>query len=126
MIWHDLMTACGVYPTTDFFLKSVAEEARCQLRRLRNHACIALWCGNNEDFMHADRRGDKYDIDDVHGPWENSNLPQRLIYMKVWPDIIHEMAPDTFYWPSSPWGKGGKDSMDPTVGDIHQWNGKSL
>jgi beta-mannosidase len=124
LIWHDLMTACGVYPTQKFFADSVVTEVRYQVKRLRNHPCIAIWCGNNEDFMMADRRGDNYDLSDTTGPWENTPLPHRLLYMKLWPDIIAELDPETFYWPSSPWGLNGKEANDPTVGDLHQWNGK--
>ncbi|KAH8820761.1 beta-mannosidase-like protein [Xylogone sp. PMI_703] len=122
LIWHDLMTACGVYPTEKFFTDSTVTEVRYQVKRLRNHPCIAIWCGNNEDFMMADRRGDNYDLSDTTGPWEDTPLPHRLLYMKLWPDIISELAPDTFYWPSSPWGLHGREANDPTVGDLHQWN----
>jgi beta-mannosidase len=115
------MTACGVYPTPPFILKSVDAEVRAQVRRLRNHASIALWCGNNEDFMIADSRGVKYDITDLKGPWDKTEMPQRIIYMKIWPEIVKEMMPGTSYWPSSPFG--GPSANDATIGDVHQWNG---
>lgn len=115
------MTACGRYPVDRAFLQSVACEVRAQVKRLRNHACIALWCGNNEDLMVAEIEGIEFDITDVTGPWDQTAVPQRIIYNKIWPDIIRELMPETDYWPSSPFG--GKSSNDPTVGDVHQWNG---
>ncbi len=48
MVWQDFMFACVTYPGDEGFLRSVKAEAEHQVRRLRNHAHIALWCGNNE------------------------------------------------------------------------------
>ena len=50
LVWQDFMFSCSTYPATAEFLASVEEEARYQVKRLRDHACIALWCGNNEDL----------------------------------------------------------------------------
>ncbi len=48
-IWQDFMFACATYPTFDEeFMASVQEEAIDNIQRLRHHACLALWCGNNE------------------------------------------------------------------------------
>jgi beta-mannosidase len=116
------MTACGIYPVEDYFLKSVDLEVRAQVKRLRNHACLALWCGNNEDLMVAEYRGIKFDFADGEGPWDKTPLPHRIIYMKIWPKIVKELSPDIDYWPTSPWG--GKSCQDGTEGDIHQWEGK--
>lgn len=49
MVWQDFLFACCAYPATPEFLKNVREEVRCQVRRLGNHASLALWCGNNEN-----------------------------------------------------------------------------
>lgn len=48
LIWQDFMFACTAYPGDAAFLERVKEEADYNIRRLRNHACLALWCGNNE------------------------------------------------------------------------------
>jgi beta-mannosidase len=42
------MFACAMYPTHQKFFKSVKEEIKDQVIRLRGHPCIALWGGNNE------------------------------------------------------------------------------
>jgi beta-mannosidase len=115
------MTACGIYPTEDYFLKSVENEVREQVKRIRNHACIALWCGNNEDLMVAEYSGIKVDWKNVDGPWDKTPLPHRIIYMKIWPAIVKELTPDTAYWPTSPFG--GTSANDGTEGDVHQWEG---
>ena len=48
LLWHDCMFACAQYPSTDDFLDLVRAEIDYQVKRLRDHACIALWCGDNE------------------------------------------------------------------------------
>ena len=49
LIWQDFMFACAMYPGDIKFLASIQEETELQIKRLRNHASIALWCGNNEN-----------------------------------------------------------------------------
>ena len=48
LVWQDMMFACAIYPATEHFLDLVDKEITHQVRRLRDHACIALWCGDNE------------------------------------------------------------------------------
>ncbi len=110
MIWQDFMFACAMYPGNEAFLENVKDEAIQNVKRLRNHPCIALWCGNNE----------------VDGAWSH-NTPgawgwkQRFgeeTRAKIWNDyekIFHQMLPSIvqeydsrkFYWASSPLPIGG-------------------
>jgi beta-mannosidase len=48
LIWQDFTMACNIYPQDDVFAAKIAGEAACVLKRLRNHACVALWSGDNE------------------------------------------------------------------------------
>ena len=48
LVWQDFMFACTPYPSDPTFLKRVEAEAVYNIRRLRNHASLAMWCGNNE------------------------------------------------------------------------------
>jgi beta-mannosidase len=43
------MFACGAYPTNKEFLESVESEAKYQVNRLKHHASIIVWAGNNEN-----------------------------------------------------------------------------
>jgi len=125
LIWQDFMFACAMYPGDEAFLENVKQEAIQNVKRLRNHPCLALWCGNNEidgAWSH-----------DTPGGWgwkERFNDKDRA---KIWNDyekIFHEMLPEivreydskAFYWPSSPladWGK--RASYNSTEGDVHYW-----
>lgn len=48
LVWQDFMFACSMYPGDEAFLNSVKHEAIDNVKRLRNHPSIVLWCGNNE------------------------------------------------------------------------------
>lgn len=122
LVWQDLLFACGNYPASKDFLENVRNEAEQQLTRVGHHASLALWAGNNEDYMVAERWGWDLDMDDEKGPWDQTNFPAREIYERLLPNLVEELGGDVPYWRSSPYG--GSFSNDTTVGDTHIWDGK--
>jgi beta-mannosidase len=108
LVWQDFMFACGIYPAHEEFRANVRQEAEAALRRLRHHPCLALWCGNNEDYSIAESTGQV-----------NDDFPARTIYEQLLPVLCAELDPTRPYWPGSPYG--GSFSGDPTVGDRHTW-----
>ena len=54
MVWQDFMFACAVYELNDEFEENITNEFIDNIRRIRHHACLALWCGNNEMEMFMD------------------------------------------------------------------------
>lgn len=117
LIWHDFMFACGIYPAHKEFVENVSKEVKSQLKRIRNHCSLAVFVGNNEDYMVAEQLKLKWDD---KTDYESSSFPARAFYEDVFPTLIEELYPEVPYHRGSPYG--GKDSQDPTVGDIHQWN----
>ncbi|KAH8082418.1 glycoside hydrolase superfamily, partial [Cristinia sonorae] len=112
LVWQDFQFACGVYPAHDAFLESVKREAEDNIKRLRSHASLALFCGNNEDYQMVLQWGDV------------PELPARVIYEDLLPTLVSNLSttsPPTPYHRGSPYGGEGWDTADPTVGDIHQW-----
>ena len=114
LVWQDFMFACAVYELTDEFEQNIRTEAVDNIRRLRHHPSLALWCGNNEmeDFV-------------KQGNWVTEKK-QAADYIKmyeyIFPQILKQEDPDTFYWPSSPSSGGSFDSPnDPDRGDVHYW-----
>ncbi|SPJ74941.1 related to beta-mannosidase [Fusarium torulosum] len=121
LVWQDFLYACGNYPGSPDFVANVKTEAEQQAKRVGHHASLALWCGNNEDYMCAD--GDRcweVDYSDTTGPWDKTTFPAREIYERMLPSIISTSETDVPYWISSPYG--GSFSNDTTVGDTHCWD----
>ncbi|KAL9600939.1 MAG: hypothetical protein Q9219_002874 [cf. Caloplaca sp. 3 TL-2023] len=121
LVWQDFMFACGNYPAHDKFLDLVKREATANVKRLRHHPCLVVWAGNNEDYQYRETEKLDYDPQDsVPENWLKSNFPARYIYEKILADVTRELIPDTCYRFGSPFG--GSSTIDPTIGDIHQWN----
>jgi beta-mannosidase len=116
LVWQDFLFACGIYPANAAFLSSVRAEAEAAVKRLRHHACMALWCGNNEDYMIAEAQG-------LAGPGiPAERFEARAIYEKLLPEVCAALDPDRAYWPGSPFTPGENvKSSDATVGDRHSW-----
>jgi beta-mannosidase len=125
LIWQDFMFACANYPTYPEYLRSVEIEARQNVRRLKNHPSIVLWAGNNEDYQIVERYGLQYDPDDKNpDSWLKGNFPARYIYEHLLPNVVKQECSNVPYQPSSPFGNGKSKvlKVDPTIGDVHQWN----
>ncbi|KAJ5420378.1 hypothetical protein N7465_002897 [Penicillium sp. CMV-2018d] len=122
LVWHDFAFVCASYPVYPSFLKSIEEEVRQNIRRLRSHPSLVIWAGNNEDYQVQERYKLEYNQDDTDPEsWRQSTFPARYIYEHLLPKWLQEEDPSSIYHPGSPWGDG-KHTTDPTVGDIHQWN----
>ncbi|KAM0515267.1 hypothetical protein ACHAPE_006224 [Trichoderma viride] len=122
LVFHDFQFACASYPAYPSYLKTLEEEARQQIRRLRTHPSVVVWAGNNEDYQVQERYKLDYDFENKDpDSWLKSSFPARYIYEHFLPKLVEEEDPGKIYHPSSPWGDG-KPTADPTVGDIHQWN----
>lgn len=100
------MFACSMYPGDADFLNSIRHEAEDNVKRLRNHACMALWCGNNE-IETAWAQG----FEDKGWGWKKDyNSSQREVIWKAYDTIFHHILPDVVdhyahnqpYWHSSP------------------------
>jgi beta-mannosidase len=119
LVWHDMMFSCSLYPATPGFLANVEREIRHQVKRLRDHPCIALWCGNNEDvgaltwFPESRRNRDRYLVD-------YDRLNEGVIGR-----VVDECDRDRGFWPSSP-SAGRGDYSDnwhaDGRGDMHYWS----
>lgn len=114
VVWQDFMFACAAYRMTDEFTENIVKEAEDNIRRIRHHASLGLWCGNNE----------------MEEGWASWDFPKsaklRRDYIKQFEIILPETAkredPNTFYWPSSPSSGGGfEDPNNENIGDVHYW-----
>jgi len=118
LVWHDFMFACHLYPATDAFLADVAAEVREQVARLNHHACIALWCGDNEILGAL--------------TWYQESRDNRDRYLVAYDRLnrtiegaLRATAPTAIWWPSSP--SHGQMHFsdawhDDSAGDMHFWS----
>ncbi|MGD2122905.1 MAG: glycoside hydrolase family 2 protein, partial [Gemmatimonadota bacterium] len=119
LIWQDFMFANGMYPGDSAFLANVEAEAIHQVRRLRNHPSLALWCGNNEMDEGWKNWGwaRNYDTPGDSAAVRNA---YETIFHEILPNVVGELDPGRRYWPSSPsLGWGDPESLN--RGDSHYW-----
>lgn len=115
LIWQDFLFACSVYPLTEDFEENVSKETRDNLKRLRHHASLALYCGNNEIEW-------RYDVWKHPRTAETRRAYVRIFEVVLW-DVVKKYDPDRYYYPSSPSSSGmfyDANSMD--SGDYHMWD----
>ncbi|WP_235715588.1 beta-mannosidase [Alkalihalobacillus hemicellulosilyticus] len=130
LVWQDFMFACSMYPGDAEFLASVKAEAIDTVKRLRNHPCMAIWCGNNE----IDSAWAHY-VEDAGWGWKQDFTNEQrekiwsdyeAIFHQLLPSVVESLAPDVFYWPSSPMqaitnNEDQHATTTSTKGDIHYW-----
>jgi len=119
LVWQDFMFSCSMYPAAPWFLDLVAKEVEHQVKRLKNHPSVALFCGNNEDlgahmwFPEVKANPQRYLVDYDR---LNEGTIGRLVRQFDGPDR---------WWPSSPCG-GVDDFTDgwhvQGRGDMHFWS----
>jgi beta-mannosidase len=116
MVWQDFMFACSAYPAHPAFIEEVRHEALGQIRRLRNHPALALWCGSNELEQIPGLVGDSPGA----MPWSD----YATIFDDLLPSLVQDAGGGTAYWPSSPHtpGSNRQDVQDPSRGDAHLWD----
>lgn len=115
VVWQDFMFACAVYELTEEFEENIKAEFIDNIKRIRHHASLGLWCGNNEMEMFVESN-------------EYTNEPKlKSDYLKMYefilPRILKEYDPQTFYWPASPSSGGSFDEPNAeNRGDVHYWD----
>ena len=117
LVWQDFMFACAMYPSDSLFLENIKQEAIDNVKRLRNHSSIVLWCGNNEIAEAWQNWG-----------WQNSfskdekntiEKGYKDIFSKILPEVVNQYT-DLPYWESSPkLGRG--NNKHHLEGDVHYW-----
>jgi len=121
-VWQDFMFACAAYPADAKFLANVKIEAEENVRRIRHHASLALWCGNNElEFNHRVKIDSKKTYD---ATWQQMDFNSySKLFDKLLADVCQRVDPERDYWPSSPHTPGVDrgHANHPDSGDAHLW-----
>ncbi|NPA35877.1 MAG: glycoside hydrolase family 2 protein [Chlorobi bacterium] len=121
LLWHDFMFACNMYPGDEKFLESVKHEAEDNVKRLRNHPSIAMWCGNNE-ILEAwfqwgwKEENEKKQPEGAKAMWK----AYKDIFLNILRGTVKKYDPDRPYWASSP--QSGDTVVSHIIdGDKHDW-----
>jgi beta-mannosidase len=122
MIWQDFMFGNEWQPGTYAFKQNVEQEVEYQVKRLRNHPSIALWCGNNETEI-------SWTWDRMKTPLEHAGNEGRrrmwqdylTLFSGIIPRAVERLDPATPYWPSSPSADYEDVSETYQSGDMHDW-----
>lgn len=113
LVWQDFAFACQPYPFFDeAFLNNVMREVAEVVNRLRHHASLAVWCGNNE-------------IEALSLAWRSMRKFVRWtdeFFYRILEPAVREHDTVTAYSPGSPCGISHLNGHDKdNVGDTHLW-----
>ncbi len=115
-VWQDFMYACSTYPVLDkAFVANAVAEAEDNVKALRHHACLALWCGNNELEQGL-----------VGKTWTARTMA-RKDYLRFFRDtlggVVKRLDPERDFIAGSPHNPTGDpfDANNPESGDAHLW-----
>ena len=113
LVWQDFGMACSIYPQDDAFLIKIAAEAEAVVKRLRSHACVILWSGDNE-------------CDQAYG-WGGSNADPNtnLLTRKILPEAVRIHDGSRPYIGSSPFLDGGAGKNEKFLTETHLWGPKN-
>lgn len=125
LVWQDFMFACALFPPFEDLRKNIAAEAAYNVKRLRNHPSIALWCGNNEISQFMNEKFWGHSKDNFKTPKDSASV------FNMYADIFHNILPaavkanddEKFYWSSSPSPENYsmKFNFNLESGDVHYW-----
>ena len=119
LVWQDFIFACTTYPHDPTFLKRVSEEAVYNMRRLRNHASLAMWCGNNEIYEGMRYWGWK----DKYSPvvWKEMTEGYDVLFRQLLPELVGANDPGRFYMHGSPYEANWGRPESWKIADSHNW-----
>jgi beta-mannosidase len=119
MVWQDFMFGNDWQPGTYAFKQNIEAEAEDQVRRLRNHPSIVLWCGNNETesaMSWAPRPALPMEV--KYQMWQDYLTE----FSGILPRVVARLEPEIPYWPSSPSADYEAKSDNYQTGDAHIWD----
>ncbi len=123
MVWQDFMFGNEWQPGTYAFKENVRSEVDYQVRRLRNHPSLVLWCGNNETEISWNWDRMKAITDQLSAETRRRMWQDYLtLFSGVIPQEVERLNPETPYWPSSPSADYEDVSDTYQSGDLHDWS----
>ncbi|MFC2115087.1 glycoside hydrolase family 2 protein [Bacteroidota bacterium] len=114
VIWMDFMAGASMqFPVdNELFRRNISADIEDEIKRLRNHPSIAIWCGGNEHYkLYKSNDGD------------NTEPVGRQLFQKIMPELVSKYDPQRYFQPSSPWGGDSWPHGNyPLEGDFHDYS----
>ncbi len=119
LIWQDFMFACCTYPHDPLFVGRVESEAEYNIKRLRGHASLAMWCGNNEIYEAMRYWGwqRKYSAE----AFAEMERGYNVLFRELLPQMVERLDGTRFYMHSSPYEANWGRPNSWKTGDSHNW-----
>lgn len=119
LIWQDFMFACSSYPHDPLFVGRVESEAEYNIKRLRGHASLAMWCGNNEIYEAMRYWGwqRKYSAE----AFAEMECGYNVLFRELLPQMVERLDGTRFYMHSSPYEANWGRPNSWKTGDSHNW-----
>lgn len=119
LIWQDFMFACSSYPHDPLFVGRVEAEAEYNIKRLRGHASLAMWCGNNEIYEAMRYWGwqRKYSAE----AFAEMERGYDVLFRGLLPKMVERLDNGRFYMHSSPYEANWGRPNSWKTGDSHNW-----
>jgi beta-mannosidase len=123
LVWQEFMFGGDMVPGDVAFQENVRQEAMDQIKRLRDHPSIVLWCGNNEIETGWYHWGDRQEFKQSISPETRDRVWQDYIIMfaDILKSAVTELADPTPYWPSSSSANFEEIPDNQHNGDMHYW-----
>lgn len=112
LVWQDFAMACAQYPQDAQFQAVIEQEATTVIKKLRNHASILLWAGDNE-------------VDEGYSSlgYPTADNRYNMITRETLPRVVRSHDPYRMFLPSSPYID--QDVARYEVPEQHNWGARA-
>ncbi|MGA8492659.1 MAG: glycoside hydrolase family 2 protein [Terriglobales bacterium] len=123
MVWQEFAFGGDMVPGDVAFQQNVRQEAVDQIKRLRDHPSIVIWCGNNEVETGWYHWGDRQEFKESISPETRDRVWQDYVIMfaDILKGTVNQYTDPTPYWPSSPSADFEEIPDNQHNGDMHYW-----
>jgi beta-mannosidase len=123
MVWQEFMFGGDMVPGDTAFQENVRQEAIDQIKRLRDHPSIVIWCGNNEVETSWYHWGDRKEFQQSISPEARDRVWQDyvILFADILKSAVAQYADPVPYTPSSPSANFEEAPESQDNGDMHYW-----
>ncbi|MGO9169042.1 MAG: beta-mannosidase [Candidatus Sulfotelmatobacter sp.] len=123
MVWQEFMFGGDMVPGDVAFQENVRQEAIDQIKRLRDHPSVVIWCGNNEVETGWHHWGDRQEFKESISAEARERVWQDyvILFSDILRSTVTQYADPVPYTPSSPSANFEEVPDNQHNGDMHYW-----